>query len=76
MIIDRYGSNGTGKFFSPEGTPYKERALPPFMENQPYTKYEVLKLMRTKSGKIAPWFDQPGGENNFFSTIFIRPFSG
>jgi hypothetical protein len=33
MIIDRYGSNGTGKYFSPLGTPYSERALPPYMKN-------------------------------------------
>lgn len=26
-IIDKYGSSRTGKFFSPEGTPYEERAL-------------------------------------------------
>lgn len=69
-IIDRYGSNGTGKYFSPEGTSYGERALPPFMENEPYVKYEVLVPFDVKSGEIAPWFDQPGQ-----GTQYLSPYS-
>ncbi|MET1250220.1 T7SS effector LXG polymorphic toxin [Sporolactobacillus sp. STCC-11] len=58
QLIDRFGSNGSGKYFSPTGTPFKNRALPPFMENQPYTKYKIIKPFKTYSGEITPWFDQ------------------
>ena len=60
QIIDRYGSNGTGQYFSPGGSSFESRALPPFMETQPYTLYEVLKPFEVKSGEIAPWFGQTG----------------
>lgn len=60
-IIDRFGSNGDGKYFAPLGTSFEERALPPFMENQPYKQYEVLEPFDVQSGPIAPWFDQLGG---------------
>ena len=76
-IIDRYGSNGNGQYFSPVGTSYGERALPPFMETQPYTQYEILKPFDVQSGTVAPfevktgsiasWFDQPGGGIQYFS---------
>ncbi len=59
-VIDRYGSE-TGKFVTPEGTPYANRALPPGSETKPYNAYEVVKPIEVQSGKIAPWFDQPGG---------------
>ena len=68
--IDRYGSNGTGKYFSPEGTSYGDRALPPFMEKEPYAKYEVLTPFEVKSGEIVPWFDQPG-----HGTQYLSPYS-
>ncbi|MGG1312690.1 TNT domain-containing protein [Cohnella laeviribosi] len=58
--IDRYGLE-TGKFVSPEGTPYEMRSLAPGTETKPYTVYEVVKSLDALGGKIAPWFDQPGG---------------
>ncbi|REK66649.1 MAG: hypothetical protein C6P35_08280 [Cohnella sp.] len=58
--IDRYGLE-TGKFVSPEGTPYEMRSLAPGTETKPYTVYEVVKPLDALGGKIAPWFDQPGG---------------
>ncbi|WP_373760659.1 TNT domain-containing protein, partial [Streptococcus ferus] len=59
-VIDRYGSNGSGRYFSPAGSSFESRALPPFMQNQPHTKYVVLKPLPVKAGTIAPWFDEPG----------------
>jgi hypothetical protein len=58
--IDRYGYPG-GTYVSPEGTPFPARALPPTYEaEKPYYVYEVTKPLRVKSGRIAPWFGQPG----------------
>ncbi len=58
--IDRYGSDA-GFFTSPEGTPYRMRALAPGTEAKTYSVFEVVKPIRVKSGKIAPWFDEIGG---------------
>ncbi len=70
-VIDRYGSNGSGKYFSPKGTSYEQRALPPFMEEQPYTKYKVLRPLEVEAGKIAPWFEQPGQGIQFLSKYSV-----
>ena len=70
-IIDRYGSNGTGQYFSPGGTSFEERALPPFMEEQPYTKYEVIRQIPVKSGETATWFDQPGGGTQYLTDMTV-----
>ena len=37
-IIDRYGDNGSEKYFSPDGSSFGSRALPPFMKNKPYER--------------------------------------
>ena len=58
--IDRYGYEG-GTFVSPQGTPYEMRSLAPGTEIKPYNVYEVVKPVDGLGGKIAPWFDQPGG---------------
>ncbi len=71
QVIDRYGSNGTGQYFSPGGSSFESRALPPFMETQPYTQYEVLKPFEVKSGEIAPWFGKVGKGIQYYSDIEI-----
>jgi len=60
-IIDRYG-NQYGKYTSPVGVPYEQRALPYIENPNAYHKYEVLKPIDnvTMSG-IAKAFEQPGG---------------
>ena len=58
--INRIGSNPTGRYFSPEGATFGEKALPPFMKLQPNSDYIVLKEIPTKEGLVAPWFDEPG----------------
>ncbi|MDQ0062456.1 glycohydrolase toxin TNT-related protein [Paenibacillus harenae] len=62
--IDRYGYE-SGTFVSPQGTPYNMRSLAPGTENKPYNVYEVVKPLDAKGGKIAPWFDQPGGGTQY-----------
>lgn len=70
-IIDRYGGN-SGKFFSPDGTDYEARALPPFMEGEPYTRYEIVVPFEVKSGIIAPWFNQPGGGIQYLADYSVE----
>ena len=74
--IDRFGSNGSGKFFSPNGSSYGSRALPPFMSEQPYTSYKVIKKFDVKFGKIAPWFGERGLGTQYFSDTKILDFYG
>ncbi|MCM3042811.1 glycohydrolase toxin TNT-related protein [Paenibacillus motobuensis] len=70
-IIDRYGSNASGQYFSPAGSSYGSRALPPHMKLQPYTKYIIVKPFQVRSGKIAPWFDEVGEGIQYYSQIEI-----
>ncbi|WLR42593.1 TNT domain-containing protein [Bacillus carboniphilus] len=70
-MIDRYGSNPGGQYFSPAGSSYESRALPPFMSKEPYTKYKVLKEFEVKSGLIAPWFDEVGYGIQFNTSLKI-----
>jgi hypothetical protein len=58
-LIDQFG--GPGRYFSPKGEPFPQRALPSICETQAYTVYRVLKPLPVASGKAVPWFDQPGG---------------
>lgn len=71
-MIDRIGSDTTGKYFSPLGSSFESRSLPPFMKNQPYTEYKVMKSFNIYSGKVAPWFDQPGGGTQYFTDFMIK----
>jgi hypothetical protein len=59
-IIDRYGKT-TGNYTSPFGTDYSSRSLAPGTKSNFYLKYKVLKPIEVEFGKIAPWFDEPGG---------------
>ena len=58
--IDRYESD-FGSFTSPEGIPYEMRAVAPGTKLKPYSVFEVVEPINVKAGKIAPWFDEPGG---------------
>lgn len=53
------------------GIDTKERALPPYMKNEPYTKYKVLVSFEVKSGEIVPWFDEVGGGTQYLSTYSV-----
>ena len=60
--IDRFGEP-RGKYASPDGTSYEQRAIPPDSASQPYHQYRVAKPLppEVTEGKIAPWFEQAGG---------------
>ena len=62
--IDRYGDDW-GVFTSPMGTKYEERALEPAIILKKYSIFEVVKPIKVEKGKIAPWFDQPGGGTQY-----------
>ncbi|WP_143736336.1 TNT domain-containing protein [Moheibacter sediminis] len=66
--IDRFGLP-TGKYFSPIGTPFNMRALPPGTYGAP-TKYEIIKPFQVQSSTIAPWFGKPGLGKQYYSPIF------
>jgi len=57
--IDRYGHE-YGTFVSPEGVPYRARALKPGTDKQPYTVYEVKRKITVDAGEVAPWFGYEG----------------
>ncbi len=59
-LIDRYGAP-SGGFFSPEGIPYEHRALALHSDEADYYVYKVVDEFEVTGGKIAPWFDRPGG---------------
>ena len=69
--INRIGSNSTGRYFSPEGATFGEKALPPFMKLQPNSDYIVLKEIPTKEGLVAPWFDEPGMGIQYYTYLTI-----
>lgn len=62
--IDRYGGD-YGTFFALPGTPYAERAMPYETKNLVYHIYVVLKPLSVSACKIAPWFGEPGGGEQF-----------
>ena len=59
-ILDRYGAD-SGSFLGANNDPYPNRALAPHSESAPYHRYQVIDEVEVTTGKIAPWFDQPGG---------------
>nr|WP_198169848.1 TNT domain-containing protein [Agromyces laixinhei] len=63
--FDRFGAP-EGKYVSPEGTPFPDRALPPDAVLKDYHLYELVKPFDETSGypvggAIASEFEQPGG---------------
>ncbi|MFH9015609.1 TNT domain-containing protein [Streptomyces sp. NPDC017943] len=65
--LDRFGSE-YGSYLAPAGDPYAKRALPPQNLNTrdpqhpcDYHRYTVTQPFAVWQGRIAPWFEQPGG---------------
>ncbi|MEI3604981.1 TNT domain-containing protein [Pseudogracilibacillus sp. SE30717A] len=75
-IIDRYGDNNNGQYFSPDGSSYESRALPPFMKDKPYERYKVVKEFKVDAGTVAPWFDEKGLGTQYYTDYKIRGFDG
>ena len=64
MKIDRYGSEN-GSYFATPGTPYAQRALPYDPAKLPYAIYIVKKPLAVLECRIAAWFGEPGGGEQF-----------
>ena len=47
------------------GTPFEMRSLPAESIYNPYHRYEVVEPIKVQAGKVAPWFDQPGGGTQY-----------
>ncbi len=62
--IDRYGSD-YGYFACPYGISYEERACAPGTDERPYSVFIVEKSFEVQAGEIAPWFDEPGGGEQY-----------
>jgi hypothetical protein len=66
QTLDRIGHPG-GKWLSPEGTPYDERALAPGSLEREYHRYTVdanaglPEGWQIEESVVEPWFGQPGG---------------
>ncbi|WP_406510886.1 TNT domain-containing protein [Streptomyces sp. NBC_00212] len=81
--LDRFGSE-YGSFLAPAGARYSERALPPqsLITREAaypcaYHAYEVVKSFTVWQGRIAPWFDQPGGGRQIkLDPAFVDPGQG
>jgi hypothetical protein len=63
--IDRFGP-GFGRFASPPGTSFPDRALPPESLNAGYHTYEVIRPLPTWQGSIAPAMGQQGGGIQYY----------
>ncbi|HJV14354.1 MAG TPA: TNT domain-containing protein [Propionibacteriaceae bacterium] len=62
-ILDRFGGEN-GKYFSPDGTPFEARALPPGSLGQPYVRMRLGDLppnWKIEVSEVAPAFGREGG---------------
>lgn len=70
-ILDRMGSE-SGRFLSPEGTPFPMRSLPAGSVVEEIKTYQVVKPFQVEVGRIAPWFGQPGGGIQIKAPVSVR----
>lgn len=71
-LIDRYGGNN-GRFLSPHGTAFEERALPArYRTDQPYRVFLVTKPLPVLAGRVEPWFGQKGNGTQFLLSAKVR----
>jgi Tuberculosis necrotizing toxin len=62
-VLDRFGGEN-GKYFSPDGTPFEARALPPGSLGQPYVRMRLGDLppnWKIEVSEVAPAFGREGG---------------
>jgi Tuberculosis necrotizing toxin len=62
-VLDRFGGEN-GKYFSPDGTPFEARALPPGSLGQPYVRMRLGELppnWKIEVSEVAPAFGRDGG---------------
>jgi hypothetical protein len=74
LLLDRFG-NESGRFFSPAGTRFGQRAIPPsnLDTSDPrypynYHLYRLAKDVTVCAGPAAPAFEQPGGSVQYASS--------
>jgi Tuberculosis necrotizing toxin len=67
LVVDLFGQESGTRLF-PEGTPFKQRSLPPSVltttdRRYPfnYHRYRIAKPFRVRAGIVPPAFGQPGG---------------
>ncbi|WP_432097566.1 TNT domain-containing protein [Streptomyces sp. bgisy100] len=77
--VDRFG-NEAGRFLSPAGTRYGERALPPSSLDTTdprypfnYHLYRVTRDLTVCAGPIAPAFEQPGNGTQYVTSSNFCP---
>ena len=63
-LFKRYGGPG-GSFLGNATDSYASRALAPGTENVEIHYYQLAKDCEMTTGKVAPWFDSPGGAEQF-----------
>lgn len=64
-ILTRYGAN-RGKYVSPEGITYEQRALPRKTDKRDYHEFIIVKdIPNVMSATIAAWFGQVGGGTQY-----------
>ena len=66
-VIDRFGRE-SGSFFSPKGESFDARSVPYVCRQMDYRIYQVRKPLTVKAGKATPWFDEPGGAEQYETT--------
>ena len=60
-VLTRYGKP-TGRYVSPDGMTFDERALPSTTNEGDFHVYLVERVIdNVQKGKIAPWFGRAGG---------------
>ena len=60
-VLTRYGAP-TGRYVSPDGTTFEQRALPSTTREGDFHVYCVERpIEHVEKGKIAPWFGRTGG---------------
>ena len=60
IILSRYGDNA-GRYVSPAGTSYEERALAPNTDRNDEHWFVIQEPIEADRGVIAAWFNQKGG---------------
>lgn len=79
LMVDRFGAEA-GRFLSPAGAKYGQRAIPPSSLNTidprypyDYHLYRVAKDVTVCAGPAAPAFEQPGGGVQYVTSSSFCP---
>ena len=75
-VYKRYGNNPKARYFTEIDTAYEQLSLSPGSDGRPLLEITVLKDIPCSSGEIAPWFDQPGGGQQYFTDMFVKDDNG